>query len=136
MTDLVAAPSGPDIATDAIKAIRSLIKQIVLVPDDAASNRHLVDLHGDLALILTFASARGRLPSQRLSRLALAGGAKSVLGILWGRPGWLRGQDLNLWPSGYEPDELPGCSTPLVCAAVARVCCGFAVQRRILSVCV
>ena len=24
----------------------------------------------------------------------------------------LRGQDLNLRPSGYEPDELPGCSTP------------------------
>ncbi len=23
-----------------------------------------------------------------------------------------RGQDLNLRPSGYEPDELPGCSTP------------------------
>lgn len=26
---------------------------------------------------------------------------------------WLRGLDLNQRPSGYEPDELPGCSTPL-----------------------
>src|SRR5882762_5219815 len=28
------------------------------------------------------------------------------------RKSWLRGLDLNQRPSGYEPDELPGCSTP------------------------
>jgi membrane-bound lytic murein transglycosylase A len=25
---------------------------------------------------------------------------------------WLRGVDLNHRPLGYEPNELPGCSTP------------------------
>jgi hypothetical protein len=29
-----------------------------------------------------------------------------------GKKIWLRGLDLNQRPSGYEPDELPGCSTP------------------------
>src|SRR5690606_14442553 len=29
-----------------------------------------------------------------------------------GRCNWWRGWDLNARPSGYEPDELPNCSTP------------------------
>jgi hypothetical protein len=41
--------------------------------------------------------------------------ADSINGLLNGidsKFGWLRGQDLNLRPLGYEPNELPGCSTP------------------------
>jgi hypothetical protein len=34
----------------------------------------------------------------------------------------LRGQDLNLRPSGYEPDELPGCSTPRSCNKLNASC--------------
>jgi hypothetical protein len=40
------------------------------------------------------------------------GGALQRPDGLSGLEDWLRGQDLNLGPSGYEPDELPGCSTP------------------------
>src|SRR3954467_12737858 len=41
-------------------------------------------------------------------------GASTAKSPAFGRAfvSWLRGQDLNLGPSGYEPDELPGCSTP------------------------
>src|SRR5205809_4423338 len=34
---------------------------------------------------------------------------------------WLRGRDLNPRPSGYEPDELPGCSTPRLEEITMRV---------------
>jgi hypothetical protein len=34
---------------------------------------------------------------------------------------WLRGLDLNQRPLGYEPNELPGCSTPLFDSSNASV---------------
>jgi hypothetical protein len=34
---------------------------------------------------------------------------------------WLRGLDLNQRPSGYEPDELPGCSTPRSMAGIIAI---------------
>jgi hypothetical protein len=37
---------------------------------------------------------------------------KASADFICGARNWLRGLDLNQRPSGYEPDELPGCSTP------------------------
>jgi hypothetical protein len=46
------------------------------------------------------------LTQKRLPKTAAATAGSSLRKI------WLRGRDLNPRPSGYEPDELPGCSTP------------------------
>ena len=56
------------------------------------------------AAVQSIASGPGMAPSHEKGRLPFLGK----------RPDFerLRGQDLNLRPSGYEPDELPDCSTP------------------------
>src|SRR5665213_2801881 len=68
--------------------------------------------------------ALGILPHFRLTKTLLF--YKPLINMV--RFVWLRGQDLNLLSSGYEPDELPGCSTPRH-ASFAGISVGFSRER-------
>jgi hypothetical protein len=79
----------------AFELTRSLIDKVVVTP--AEGDLH-IDLHGELAGILTLAANKER---------PLEASDPSVQQVKV-----VAGEDLNLRPSGYEPDELPDCSTP------------------------
>ncbi len=99
---LCLALESADGRTGAVEAIRALIEAIVFQPD---GDQLKITLKGDLAGMLSAARDSKRSPDT---------------GDLMVQISWLRGGDLNPRPLGYEPNELPDCSTPRHCGPEGR----------------
>ena len=67
-------------------------------------------LRGARRLNFRMACAPSWMPKSKTPPTGAA--SANSLVVVFVREFWLRGQDLNLRPLGYEPNELPGCSTP------------------------
>ena len=82
------------------------------------SSRHVTrsraHLRRDPRPVYRFHPVEHPVEHNRTRRGPALGGASDL------RLRWWRGEDLNLRPSGYEPDELPDCSTPRRGGAVYR----------------
>ena len=89
------AERRPNTATEAGEILRTLIDRIVLTPSDGGLR---AELYGDLAAITAMAEGRA-------SESPDPGSGSGLLSVVAGR-------GFEPRPSGYEPDELPGCSTP------------------------
>src|ERR1035438_1958736 len=64
--------------------------------------------------------ARNRQPFKHLGSSLLLLHLRVLWKLLIRKEFWLRGKDLNLRPLGYEPNELPDCSTPHNYLSVCR----------------
>jgi hypothetical protein len=96
VTELATALQVPDSRSEATEALRDLVDAIVLTPDQGGETLQ-IDLRGNLAAMLGATVQTKRSPETDDLSLQVS---------------WLRGGDLNPRPLGYEPNELPDCSTP------------------------
>jgi len=87
IAELERSPNSPEIKTEAIAALRSMIETVALTPDTAAADGLRAELRGDLATILSLAPgaeavrASGQVSgtSVRGSLLSVVAGARSHL---------------------------------------------------------
>ncbi len=89
-SNLVTALTDPEVQGEAGEALRALIDHVRMVPDAAAPNRHHLELHGDLAMVLHVGtsangSERDNARSSRgIGRLAETGALASQLSVVAG----------------------------------------------------